>query len=116
MSQRRAARRGRGTVPLPLPTVTVLLWSLGLMALAACDEGPKSPEADPAREVAEDSSAAEAVALSNLALELGLDLTRGLSPDARVDTYAALREDLETPRHPADGGGRAWLESVRAYW
>jgi len=33
-----------------------------------------------------------------------------LSPRARVETAEALRRDLEAPRHPADGGGRAWLE------
>ncbi len=35
---------------------------------------------------------------------------RSLSPNARPDILAMLREDLEAVRHPADGGGRAWLE------
>ncbi|TAH39697.1 MAG: DUF3604 domain-containing protein [Planctomycetota bacterium] len=30
---------------------------------------------------------------------------------ARLDVYEGLRADLAAPRHPADGGGRAWLES-----
>jgi hypothetical protein len=33
-----------------------------------------------------------------------------LSPSARPATVQMLLEDLEAPRHPADGGGRAWLE------
>ncbi len=35
----------------------------------------------------------------------------GLPPSARPDLVSSLRQDLELPRHPADGGGRAWLES-----
>ena len=34
----------------------------------------------------------------------------GLSPNARPEIVAMLRDDLEAVRHPADGGGRAWLE------
>jgi hypothetical protein len=36
--------------------------------------------------------------------------TRSLSPDAKLEVVAVLREDLEAERHPSDGGGRAWLE------
>lgn len=36
------------------------------------------------------------------------------SPDAKVDTHAALEEDMATPRHPSDGGGRAFFEGWRA--
>jgi hypothetical protein len=32
-----------------------------------------------------------------------------VSPDAKIDTHEMLRMDLDAPRHPADGGGRAWL-------
>lgn len=32
------------------------------------------------------------------------------SPNARLDVVASLREDLDSPRGPGDGGGRAWLE------
>ena len=35
----------------------------------------------------------------------------GLSPDARIETYETMRADLELPRDPSDGGGRAWLET-----
>ncbi|HVS02461.1 MAG TPA: CehA/McbA family metallohydrolase [Thermoanaerobaculia bacterium] len=31
------------------------------------------------------------------------------SPSARLEVAASLRRDLETERHPTDGGGRAWL-------
>jgi hypothetical protein len=34
---------------------------------------------------------------------------QSLSVDAKIDTHQMLREDLETVRHPSDGGGRAWL-------
>ncbi|MEE8277482.1 MAG: CehA/McbA family metallohydrolase [Thermoanaerobaculia bacterium] len=34
----------------------------------------------------------------------------GASPTARRDIVETLREDEELERHPADGGGRAWLE------
>ena len=32
-----------------------------------------------------------------------------LSPSAKIETVQMLLEDLEAPRHSADGGGRAWL-------
>ncbi|RLB40385.1 MAG: hypothetical protein DRH30_08540, partial [Deltaproteobacteria bacterium] len=32
-----------------------------------------------------------------------------VSPSAKLDTAAMLLEDLAAPRHPSDGGGRAWL-------
>ncbi len=35
----------------------------------------------------------------------------GLSPDAQVDTFEMMREDLLQPRHPSDGGGIARLLS-----
>ena len=34
----------------------------------------------------------------------------GLAPGARPEIVQALRDDLAATRHPADGGGRAWLE------
>jgi hypothetical protein len=50
-------------------------------------------------------------------LVLGLSLTAcepekapSLSRDAKVDSHRALEEDLSAPRHPSDGGGRAWLD------
>lgn len=38
------------------------------------------------------------------------DPREGLSLDARLATHEMLLEDLEAPRHPGDGGGRAWLD------
>jgi hypothetical protein len=32
------------------------------------------------------------------------------SKDAKLDTHQSLLEDLAAPRHPADGGGRAFLD------
>ncbi|MEN8163434.1 MAG: DUF3604 domain-containing protein, partial [Acidobacteriota bacterium] len=37
-----------------------------------------------------------------------------LSPSAKLETVQMLLEDIEAPRHPADGGGRAWLEPAPA--
>ncbi len=46
---------------------------------------------------------------------LATDPERPGSPGARWEILDMLREDSERPRHPADGGGRAWLvESVSA--
>jgi len=42
------------------------------------------------------------------------DTAGSISPSAQLDTVAMLREDLEAERHPADGGGRAWLEDEDA--
>lgn len=36
----------------------------------------------------------------------------GFSPTARVETVQMLLEDFDATRHPADGGGRAWLDPV----
>jgi len=35
-----------------------------------------------------------------------------VSVDAKLETFESLMRDLEAERHPADGGGRAWLERV----
>ena len=35
-------------------------------------------------------------------------------PTARMDIVRALKEDLDARRHPADGGGSAWLEDSAA--
>ena len=41
-----------------------------------------------------------------------LDLSRGLSADARVDTFETLILDAAAARSPSDGGGKAWLTQV----
>ena len=38
------------------------------------------------------------------------DAEAPLSPRPRLDLIEMLREDVATPRHPTDGGGRAWLD------
>ena len=37
-----------------------------------------------------------------------------VSPSAKLETVASLLEDLAAPRHPSDGGGRAWLADEAA--
>lgn len=37
--------------------------------------------------------------------------TESLSPRPRPDLVETLREDVERPRHPSDGGGHAWIDS-----
>jgi hypothetical protein len=53
----------------------------------------------------------ETEALSAVEDEAPLVL-ENLSPDAKVETWAMLREDLAQDRHVSDGGGRAWLVGV----
>ncbi|MDG2333680.1 MAG: CehA/McbA family metallohydrolase [Myxococcota bacterium] len=74
---------------LSLP-LALLCWSL----LGGCEAGnvPESPGGP--------SAQAEAGG--------GPDPREGLSPDAKLETEAMLREDMATPRSPSDGGGRAW--------
>ena len=36
----------------------------------------------------------------------------GLSPDAQIDTFEMMREDLAQIRHASDGGGRARARRV----
>jgi len=38
----------------------------------------------------------------------------GDPPGANMELVQALREDLAAPRHPSDGGGRAWLEGEQS--
>lgn len=41
-----------------------------------------------------------------------LDASLGFSRDAKFESLWYLLEDSSLPRHPSDGGGRAWIESV----
>jgi len=59
--------------------VVVLLMAMGV--LSGCGDGPPAASNSP------DS----------------------VSPSAKLDTVEMLLEDLAAPRHPSDGGGRAWL-------
>ena len=38
------------------------------------------------------------------------DPLSGLSPDAKIETWQNLVAYLDAPKHPSDGGGRAWLD------
>jgi hypothetical protein len=51
-----------------------------------------------------------ALACRDGAPERPLSQTR--SPNAQPEIVEALREDLARPRHPSDGGGRAWLDGA----
>jgi hypothetical protein len=88
-----------GHIPGPALRGVVAPLLLLALALPTCSrrESGAPPELE---EVAAISAAPEA--------------TQGdlsLSVDAKPETFELLREDLETVRSPADGGGRAWLES-----
>lgn len=67
--------------------VSCAVWLLVSAALAACGGAPGTPGAGIAADGAD------------------------WSPSARPEIAELLREDLAAPRHPSDGGGRAWLES-----
>lgn len=43
---------------------------------------------------------------------VAIDRSRGLSRDARVDLYRSMVREARAPKHPTDGGGRAWIEAV----
>jgi hypothetical protein len=74
------------THPLSGPLRPLLICLLGLAA--AC--GAETPEGAPAPDPAGDP------------------------PGANIELVQALREDLAAPRHPSDGGGRAWLEGEQS--
>ncbi len=68
----------------------LLLFSLAPTLFPACgDDAAERWEADP-----------------------DVDRSFGVSPGAQPGMLQTLRDDLAAPRHPADGGGRAWIESV----
>ncbi|MBW2418174.1 MAG: CehA/McbA family metallohydrolase [Deltaproteobacteria bacterium] len=87
---------------LPLPAMNsawlraaaTLVLAAPLCGLAACDGSRSEPEST--TESAGSGKPAEPLLYSR---------------DAKLDTAALLREDLDAPRHPSDGGGRAWIES-----
>jgi hypothetical protein len=103
-----------------------LLAAAALAAgLASCGEtpaaAPGAPEADAAsaREGEEASGAASAregeeasgAASAREGGEEAAGSAREGPPGARWDTVDMLRESLALVHHPADGGGRAWLEA-----
>ncbi len=41
-----------------------------------------------------------------------IDERLGLSRDAKLEIFETMRAEMAAPRHPSDGGGRAWIDSV----
>jgi hypothetical protein len=41
-----------------------------------------------------------------------IDMRLGLSPSPSPKIFETMRAEMSAPRHPADGGGRAWIVSV----
>ncbi len=93
-----AAACDRGPAPLPAPSDD---------AAGRPGSAPQPGDAARAREGRGADLAARPESRSPADAEAAGPL--GVSPDARWDTYRALAEDLRAPRHPSDGGGRAWL-------
>ena len=91
--------RSRGHLPGPALRGVVAPLLLLALALPTCSR----------RESAAQVELEEAAATSAAPEATQGDLS--LSVDAKPETFELLREDLETVRSPADGGGRAWLES-----
>jgi len=79
------------------------------MLAISCSEPTPAPEQSPNEE-------AQPSPLERLEANLPpewvgrLDLSRGVSADARLDTFETLIQDAAAVRAPSDGGGRAWLE------
>lgn len=73
----------------------------GAISCGPTQPGPQDPPAD------QPGPASGGDTVDAVAVEIEAD---GLSVDARVDTWEMLVADLEAPRHPSDGGGRAWLD------
>jgi hypothetical protein len=106
------AARPRALAPaLPVRVALALAVRLGaaalcLAALLGCDPGGEGQAgSEPGAGEANGSREGEAPADS-----AGADLAPAPS-DARPDVVETLRADRDAPRHPADGGGRAWLEA-----
>ncbi len=86
--------------------------------LLGCDEG-RRPEPGPGETAEGSAGQPAATAVAEIAAELEasratptIDRSRGVSRDAKLDTFEMLVEDMSSPRHESDGGGRGWIESV----
>jgi hypothetical protein len=99
-----------------------LLLVLGL-AITGCERGSTGEERTPGRPPVEADGSVEpdwslgapdggepADAGTAPAAHAGITY----SPDAKFATYDELRQDLTAAKHPADGGGRAWLTAPTA--
>jgi len=69
--------------------------ALGLALSLACREDAPAPA-----EAARQSATGE------------VDTSLGVSRDAKLGIFQSMRTDMAAPRHPSDGGGRAWIDSV----
>ncbi len=76
---------------LALGRALMVALALALLACTRASE-PERPEASEAGEAPDPG-------------------TPQLPPGAQLEMVEMLKADLDTPRHPSDGGGRAWLES-----
>jgi hypothetical protein len=75
----------------------LLVFAVGLALLGCGDPTPDAPSDTEAPFEEVDLSAPTA------------EHPKGLSPDAKPETYEMMRQDLSLARSAADGGGRAWL-------
>ena len=85
------------------PTLAALFASLALSVLAGCggDDPDRGPDRGPVGSRSETAQGGDARTLPTLPDD---------PPTARRATLDDLRADHAAPRHPSDGGGRAWLE------
>ena len=95
-----AARRQRRRPRWRAGGVAVLV--LGLAGTPSCGPGRDGERATPSVAAGPESQSDE---------HSGEKVT--LSPTAVPDTHEMMRVDMQTERHPADGGGRAWLEGAK---
>lgn len=106
------------TQPHTRPRLRRRLQASGLIILAlalGCQEPASTPSATPPQTTEPQPSPLEQLE-KNLPPEwVGrLDLSRGLSADARIDTFETLILDAAATRSASDGGGTAWLSEVKS--
>ena len=89
--------RPRPRLPRGATPWVAALAALGILACsdASAPPAPGTPPGSPAADV-----------------QSGLPPRGPFSADASPDVTESLRADLTAPRHAADGGGRAWLETA----
>ena len=96
-------------------TIRALVLSVLSVALLSCED--PAPPSSPSSAAAPEAPISELQQLQeNLPPQWQgkLDLSRGLSADARLSTFETLIQDAAAARGPADGGGRAWITDAKA--
>ncbi len=88
---------------------TAILAAILALVAAGCGDEPHPRESSAPTGVETDAAVTEDVPDHE---DLVHDRSLGISRDAKLDTLAMLVEDLALERHPADGGGRGWVEAV----